>query len=155
MWMNTRIVLIGLIFLKMDMKNLIKISGLAKYKEVLTQVYNGSDNINIYKHTRVQKENEQAVAVQYSQRAPMKYNSNQLREISSNIKYNKQYKRVTHKTVINVRRLQLNKSRGGRKTRIWERKQRKTKTSVNLNNLIEIKVNITIDIRKYNRNFLI
>ena len=90
----------------MDIKNLIKINSLTEYREVSTQVDNGTNNININKHTRVQQENEQhAVTVQYSQRAPMRYNSNQLREIASNIKHDKQYKRLTHNTIINDRRL--------------------------------------------------
>ena len=53
LWIISRIMLIGLIYLKMDMKNLIKIGSLAKYKEVLTQVDNGIDNVN--KHIRVQQ----------------------------------------------------------------------------------------------------
>ena len=100
---------------------------------------------------------QQALAEQYSHRAPIRYNSNQLREIADNIKHHKQDKRLTHSTIINVRRLQVNKrgSRGGCKARIWNRKQRRVKTAVNCKNLIEIKIDKIIDIRKYNRNFLI
>ena len=53
LWIISRLILIGLIYLKMDMKNLIKIGSLAKYNEVLTQVGNGIHNAN--KHIRVQQ----------------------------------------------------------------------------------------------------
>ena len=66
-----RIVLTGLIILKMDTKNLIIIRCLPKHREVLTQVDNGTDNFNINIYTRVKQGNEQqAVSEQYSQRAP-------------------------------------------------------------------------------------
>ena len=100
-----RIVLTGLIILKMDPKNLIRIRCIPKHREVPTQLDNGAE---------LKQANEQHVVLdQHSQRVPIRYNSNQLREIADNIKFQKQYKRLTHNTVINVRRLQLNK-RGSR-----------------------------------------
>ena len=51
LWIIFGIMLIGLIYLKMDMKNLIKTDSVVKYKEVFTQVDNGIDNVN--KHIRV------------------------------------------------------------------------------------------------------
>ena len=38
---------------------------------------------------------------------------------------------------------------------IWKRTQSKVKTAANFNNLTEIKIDKTINIKKYNRNFLI
>ena len=49
LWITFGIILIGLIYLEMDKKNLIKIDSVVKYKDVFTQV----DNVN--KHIRVQK----------------------------------------------------------------------------------------------------
>ena len=98
----------------MDTKNLIIIRCLPKHGEVLTQVDKGTGKFDINIYTRVKQGNEQqAVSEQYSQRVPIRYKSNQLREIADNIKHQKQYKRLTHSTIIDVRRLQLNK-RGSR-----------------------------------------
>ena len=44
---------IGLIYLKMDMKNLVTIDSVFDHKEVFTQVEKGIDNIN--NHNRVQQ----------------------------------------------------------------------------------------------------
>ena len=96
--MSYMIVFTGLIILKMETKNLITIRCLAKHREVSTQVDNGIDNYNTC--TRVKQGNEQ-----HSQKAPIRYDSNQLREIVDNIKHHKQYRRLTHSTIINVRRL--------------------------------------------------
>ena len=75
------------------------------------------DNINREEQEMVeinQPENkQQAVAVQQSQRAPIRYNSNQLMEIAGNIKCDKQYKMLTHNTIINVRKLFLNRREKG------------------------------------------
>ena len=100
-----RIVFTGLIILKMDPKNLIRIRCIPNHREVPTQLDNGAE---------LKQVNEpHVVSEQHSQRVPIRYNSNQLREIADNIKFQKQYKRLTHNTVINVRKLQLNK-RGSR-----------------------------------------
>ena len=120
-----------------------------KHREVPTQLDNGAE---------LKQENEQHVILeQHSQRVPIRYNSNQLREIADNIKFQKQYKRLTHNTVINVRRLQLNKrgSRGRHKAIIWKRLHGRVKTAANIRNLTQIKIDKTTDIKKYNRNFLI
>ena len=61
--MSYRIVLTGLIILKMDTKNLIIIRCLAKHREVLTQVDNGTDNYNINICTRVKQGNEQQAVI--------------------------------------------------------------------------------------------
>ena len=117
-------------------------------------------------YTRVKQGIEQqAVYEQYSQRVHIRYNSNQLREIEDNIKPQKQYKRLTHSTIINVRRLQLNmrRSRGQPKAMIWKRTQSRVKTNdleenteqsqdcSKFQNLTEIKIDKTIDIKKHNR----
>ena len=92
-----RTVLTGLIFLKMNPKNLIRIRCVPNNREVPTQLENAAELKQVY---------EQHVAPeQHSQRVPIRYNSNQLREIAENIKLQKQYKRLTHNTVINVRKL--------------------------------------------------
>ena len=133
----------------MDPKNLIRIRCIPKHREVPTQLDNGAE---------FKQANEQHVILeQHSQRVPIRYNSNQLRKIADNIKFQKQYKRLTHNTVINVRRLQLNKrgSRGQCKAIIWKRRHGRVKTAVNFGNLTQIKIDKTTDIKKYNRNFLI
>ena len=89
-------VLTGVIFLKMSPNNLINI-----HREVLTQLENEAEPKQVY-------EQHEALE-QHSQRVLISYNSNQLREIAENIKFQKQYKRLTHNTVINVRKLRLNK----------------------------------------------
>ena len=127
-----------------------------------TQGFLQMDNINKEELAMVevnQPENkQQAMTLQKSKRAPIRYNSNSLMEIAGNIKHDKWYKMFIHNTIINVRNyVRLNKrgERGRHKTWIWKRKHSKIKTAVNLNNLIEVKVDKTTDIRKYNRNILI
>ena len=89
-----RTVLTGIIFLKMNPNNLIKIRCIPNHKEVLSQLGNAAEPKQVY---------EQHVAPeQHSHRVLISYNSNQLREIAENIKFQKQYKRLTHNTVINV-----------------------------------------------------
>ena len=46
LWFSFGIIFVGLIYLKMDMKNLIKINSELDYKEVFTQVENGIDKVN-------------------------------------------------------------------------------------------------------------
>ena len=74
-----------------------------------TQGCSQMDNINKEEQSMVeinQPENkQQAMAVQHSQRAPIRYNSNQLMEIAGNIKHDKWYKILTHNTIINSRKL--------------------------------------------------
>ena len=53
LWIIFGIIFIGLIYLKMDMKNLVKIDSVLDYKEVFTQAENGIDNVN--NHIRVQQ----------------------------------------------------------------------------------------------------
>ena len=78
-------------------KNLIRIRCIPKHREVPTRLDNGPE---------LKQANEQHVVLeQHSQRVPIRYNRNQLREIADNINFQKQYKRLTHNTVINVRRL--------------------------------------------------
>ena len=62
-----------------------------------TQLENAAELKQVYE--------QHAAPDQHSQRVPLRYNSNQLREIAENIKLQKQYKRLTHNTVINVRKL--------------------------------------------------
>ena len=105
------IVFTGLI-IKMKTSNLITIRCLANHMEVSTEVDNIIDNYNTY--TRVKQGNEQqTVLEQHSQIVPIRYDSNQLREIADHIKHQKHYRMLTHSTIINVRRLRLNK-RGSR-----------------------------------------
>ena len=81
----------------MDPKNLIRIRCTPNHSGVPTQSVNGAELKQVY---------EQHVAPeQHNQRVPIRYNSNQLREIAENIKFQKQYKRLTNNTVINVRKL--------------------------------------------------
>ena len=58
-----------------------------------TQSFLQIDNINKEEQAMVEinqpKNKQQAVAVQQSQRAPIRYNSNQLMEIAGNIKHDK------------------------------------------------------------------
>ena len=74
-----------------------------------TQGFLLMDNINKEEQAMVEinppENKQQAVAVQQSQRAPIRYNSNQLMEIAGNIKHDKWYKMLTHNTIINIRKL--------------------------------------------------
>ena len=69
------------------------------------------DSINKEEQSKVEinqpGNKQQVMAVQHSQsqRAPIRYNSNQLMEIADNIKHDKWYKMLTHNTIINIRKL--------------------------------------------------
>ena len=79
--------LIGLIYFKMDMKNLIKIGSLAKYKEVLTQVENGIDNVN--KQIRVQQGEKINMSIS---KFTIQYNKARLYSIAHNVRSDPIYK---------------------------------------------------------------
>ena len=53
LWISFGIIFVGLIYLKMDMKNLVTINSEFDYKDIFTQVENRIDNVN--NHIRVQQ----------------------------------------------------------------------------------------------------
>ena len=127
-----RTLLTRLILLKMNSNNLIRIRCIPLHREVRTPSENAAEN-------EPKQVYEQHVAPeQHSQRVSISYNSNQLRQIAENIKLYKQYKRLTYNTVINVRKLGLNRrgSRGQGKARSLKRIHGRVKTAANLGNLI-------------------
>ena len=93
---------IGLIYLKMDMKNLIKIGSLAKYKEVLAQVDNGIDNVN--KHIRVQQGEKINITISKS---TIQYNKARLYSIAHKVRSDPRYKVINVMTCNIIRKLKL------------------------------------------------
>ena len=53
LWITFQIILISLIYLEMDKKNLIKIDSVVKYKDVFTQVDNVSKQIRVQQGEKI------------------------------------------------------------------------------------------------------
>ena len=100
------IILIGLIYLEMDKKNLIKIDSVLKYKDVFTQV----DNVN--KHIRVQQGEKINMT---TGKPPAQYNIAKLYSIANEVRSDQRYKVINSITCYNIRKLKLNRRgcRGG------------------------------------------
>ena len=110
LWIIFGIILIGLIYLKMGMKNLIKIDSVVKYKEVFTQVENGNDNVN--NHIRVQQGEKINMTISKS---TIQYNKARLYSIADKVRSDPRYKVINTLTYNNIRTLKLNRRgcRGG------------------------------------------
>ena len=83
LWITFGIILIGLVYLEMDRKNLIKIDSVVKYKEAFTQV----DNVN--KHIRVQQGEKINMT---SGKSTAQYNKAKLYSTADKVRSNPRYK---------------------------------------------------------------
>ena len=136
LWMIPGIVLIGLMSLEMDMKNLIKISSLTKYNKVLPKVENGFDNIRINKHIRLQQGDKINLTMSKS---TINYSKASLINIADKVRSYPRYKVINSITCKNIRKLKLNRKgyRGG--VRMKSHLDIIHPNSSNIDNLIKIR----------------
>ena len=110
LWIISGIIFIGLMYLKMNMKNLVKIDSVFDYKDVFTQVENGIDNVN--NHIRVQQGGKINMTISKS---TLQYNKSMLYSIVDKVRSDPRYKVINYRTCNNISKLKLNRRgcRGG------------------------------------------
>ena len=104
LWMSFVTIFVGLIDLKMDITNLIKINSDLDIKEAATQVENGTIKVN--HHFRVQQRKKINTT---TIKSTIQYNRVKLFSLADKVRSDPRYKVFNYETHSNIRKHKLNK----------------------------------------------